>query len=115
MKIDCSKTVNYFKEKVRMTNMCGILCRDCPISSDNNKMSIDCNKFQCKYPEQAVEIVQKWSDEHPQKTRFEDLKEKYPNVEIQNDVPAACAKSLGYCTQEDCDNVTCVECWNMPV
>lgn len=124
MKIDCSKTVNYFKEKVRMTNMCGILCRDCPISSDNNKMSIDCNKFQRKYPEQAVEIVQKWSDEHPQKTRLELFYENYPNAPHHDGVPNACVGAFGYegyaeRHTDECEFCQecymCRKCWNMPV
>lgn len=117
MKIDCSKTVNYLKEKIRMTNMCGILCENCPISSSNNKMSINCHELQYEYPKKAIEIVQKWSDEHPQKTqktRLEDFLEKYPNANKRIVVEKACVEALGY-KRENCASYKCEDCWNMPV
>lgn len=119
MKIDCSNTVNFFKERTRMTNECKINCENCPMSFRNNGVDIGCNSFVKNYTEQAVEIVQKWSDEHPQKTRLEDLKEKYPKavVNIIGGKPDICVKTLGYGENpKGCGHADkCVECWNMPV
>lgn len=68
--IDCSKTENYFAEKRRMTKeqqdgVCKLKCSSCPLSSFNNGSSdmIPCFAFEKFYPEKAIEIVQKWSDE----------------------------------------------------
>ena len=74
--IDCSRTENYFAEKQRMTKKhklnhggyaCKLNCADCPFSYLNNGSTMLCSDFETLYPERAVAIVQKWSDEHPQK------------------------------------------------
>ena len=74
--IDCAKTENYFAEKQRMTKehklnhggyACKLNCADCPLSHLNNGSTRLCSDFETLYPEKAIAIVQKWSDEHPQK------------------------------------------------
>lgn len=80
MKIDCSKTENYLREKARMTKNCDDCLEKCPFSCANNGEEIGCEEFQYKFPKTAVEIVQKWSDEHQQKTYKEDFFEKFPNA-----------------------------------
>ena len=64
MKIDCSKTENYLKERGRMTKNCVICCSDCPLSGENNGKNLGCGKFENRYPEEVIGIVQAWSDEH---------------------------------------------------
>ena len=69
------------------------------------------------YPEKAIEIVQKWSDEHPVKTLLDDLKEKYPNYHAcnKNGAPTFCPYRLGYEEKKNCCVLTCKECWNRPL
>lgn len=67
--IDCTKTTNYFNEKLRMTKrtrdgVCHIKCEDCPLGSMNNGINVLCADFETIYPKKAVEAIQKWSDEH---------------------------------------------------
>lgn len=100
--IDCSKTENYLAEKRRMTKrtrkgLCKIDCFVCPLCSENNGTSglVSCTTFEMLNPEKAIEIVQKWSDEHPQKTYLTELLEKYPNAELDHGVPKVCLKKLG--------------------
>ena len=65
---------------------------------------------------ELINDVEKWSKEHPVKTRLQDSREKYPNAQIcESGLPSACCKSLGYC--KSCDPVgnNCEVCWNMPV
>ena len=59
--------------------------------------------------------VEQWSKEHPQRTRLQDFREKYPNALLYYDgTPKPCCSDLGYCKK--CPEVTtCEECWNMPV
>lgn len=83
MKIDCSKTENYFIEKSRMTNGCQYPCTTCPLSYKNNGKKVSCSKLQDDFTKEAMEIVQKWSDEHERKTILEDFLEKYPNVKLK--------------------------------
>ena len=61
--------------------------------------------------------VERWAEEHPQKTRLQDFREKYPKAPIEADgMPEICCIDLGY-RQYDCDPLkeNCVDCWNMPV
>ena len=112
-KIDCYNTINFFKEKNRLTKDCDIYCGDCRLSSNNNEENYDCGYLLNFHPEKAVEIMQKWSDENPVKTRLDDFKEKYPNHKKNGDgYPISCCLCLGYA--QDCDN-ECDKCWNMPL
>lgn len=56
--------VKYFSTKKRMTNGCKGFCLKCCLSVDNNDKDLPCNKFEITYPEEAVEKVKKWGEEH---------------------------------------------------
>lgn len=122
--IDCSKTENYFAEKARMTRgaedgICKLDCLKCPLSSTNNgtndKMS--CVDFEALCSEKAIEIVQKWSNEHPQKTYLSEFLKHYPDAWLdENGIPKnLCLSKFGLKVLEDCGEKTCVECWNQPI
>lgn len=124
--IDCSKTENYFAEKLRMTKrtkngICKTKCSDCPLCSENNGISenLSCTNFEMHYPEKAIEIIQKWSNEHPQKTYLSEFLERYPSALLNDDgVPnSVCPYDLGLMNKEFCrkSRKTCIECWNQPV
>jgi hypothetical protein len=68
-------------------------------------------------PEEAVKIIQKWSDEHPIKTRLYDLLEKYPNIPLGEDgEPDIYPNSLGYCGNcMKCIKFTERHCWDEPL
>lgn len=64
--------------------------------------------------QELVGIVERWSKEHPQKTRLDDFKEKYPNASPDaHGFPDFCCAKLGYV--RNCGKTTCEECWNMPL
>ena len=121
--MDCSKTENYFKEKARMTKLqkdgvCKINCSYCPLSVKNNGTDFPCSIFETQYTKKAIEIVQKWSDEHPPKTYLSEFLKAYPNAKLRNDgIPlGVCPYNLGLKDKDDCDKYqTCVECWNQPM
>lgn len=125
--IDCAKTKNYFAEKLRMTKrrkiygnayMCKIDCANCPLNSLNNGTNdmTSCSDFEALYPEKAIEIVQKWSDEHPQKTYLSELLKHYPNALLDDDgtPTGVCPRTLGLTDIDDCDD-NCIKCWNQPI
>lgn len=120
--IDCSKFENYFAEKRRMTKeqqdgVCKLKCTDCPLSSFNNGSSemMPCFAFEKFYPKKAVAIVQKWSNEHPQKTYLSEFLKNYPNAPLNRDgVPKMCLYVLGFMSMDDCRD-GCIECWNQPI
>lgn len=120
--IDCTKTKQYFAEKQRMVKLqtgevCEISCEECPLSSMNNGEDIVCSDFETCYPEKAIETVQKWSNEHPQKTYLTELLKNYPNAKLgENGVPMnMCPSILGLQDLENCGEISCVECWNQPI
>ena len=91
--IDCSRTEKYFAEKRRMMKkhklnggayICELNCTDCPLSTKNNGTSATCTDLEILYPEKAIAIVQKWSDEHPQKTYLSELLKIFPNSSLDN-------------------------------
>lgn len=119
-KIDCSVTMNYLREFNRMCNSHEYRCRDCSMDRHNNGELRYCGSFIKEFPERAVEIVQKWSDEHPVKTRLDDLLERCPNVPLDGEgFPHFSPSMLGYCG--DCDrcrnwkNPDMRNCWGEPL
>lgn len=123
--IDCSKTENYFNEKLKMTKrtkngLCEIKCSNCPLCSNKNGEGLPCPEFEMYYPEKAIAIMQKWSDEHPQKTFLTELLENYPNAELDHGVPKVCLKKLGAVsgcakTKKGDLYISCYSCWNQPI
>lgn len=86
-------------------------CKGCPRAESPN-----CGVDEMNKEERAKLIcdVEKWSKEHPQKTRQQDFLEKFPKAETDdNGMPKFCCAKLGYAC--DCLKPDCRECWNMPV
>lgn len=102
--------VKYLKERSRMCDTFGLSCSGCPLGNSVE----DCDDLQRERPEKAVEIVEKWSAENPQKTMLQDFLEKYPNARVDSKGrPVSCPVNLGYPT--DCKSVKCSDCWNRPL
>lgn len=108
--------VKYFEEKRRMLNSLGrtgracdgVKCAECPFCTQNSG---------CIMTElESLEIVEKWSLEHPQKTILQDFFEKFPKADMGAVIDNLfCPKFCGYeiaCT-EDCDKSE--DCWNRPL
>lgn len=116
---------NYLVEKKRMLDSLGregyvcsnIDCNKCPLIVQKDGKELHCEEFEIEYPLEATEIVRKWAEEHPRKTRKDVLLEKFPNAKIfttTNGRPKlVCAEALGICK---CTiSTTCEECWNTEV
>ena len=86
-------------------------CENCPRHKEGCSL-IATSKL---YLEKLVSDVEKWSKEHPQKTRQQDFLEKFPKAETNdNGTPKACCKHLGY-TMDCPTRSSCKECWNKPM
>ncbi len=118
-RIDCSVTVNFAREYSRMCkyHITRVKCHECPMGSSHNGTNYNCEHLLFECPQKAVEIVQAWSDEHPVKTRLDDLLEKYPNADIVDGKPLFYPVRLGYC--KDCDRCNirglAKKCWDEPL
>lgn len=114
---------NYLVEKRRMLDSLGRIddqcdgvgCPECPLSSNNNGSNRVCCDFEIEYPLEATEIVRKWAEEHPRKTRKDVFLEKFPNaLTFKEGHPQSCCALLGFCSE--CENSdSCVDCWNTEV
>ena len=106
--------IKYLKEFDRMCKS-QPNCKGCPFNHRNNGTETLCLDFLMQNPEKAVDIVEKWSKKHPQKTLLQDFSEKYPNALIPSDgTPIFCPQSLGYKSPNYCCP-DCVKCWNTPL
>lgn len=114
MKVDCGYTENYLKEQNRMTGNCEIDCKDCPISDNNNKTNLPCGEFERTYPDEAIKIVQKWSDEHQVETRAEHFLKMHPNARMRSGHPNACVKDLNNNVSCEVGLIGCKKCWDKP-
>ena len=118
-----NNSLNYMREKDRMCSSYIKSCNDClesecPLKVTQNGITITCRRFESLYPEKAIEIVQRWSDEHPQKTYLSELLKNHPNTLLNDDgTPTFCPYRLGLMGADDCkkDSNKCVECWNQPM
>lgn len=121
--IDCSKTENYMHEKARMTKsvvngVCHIRCTDCPLSRFKNNEKIVCSELELFHSETAVQIVQRWSDEHPRRTYLSEFLKNYPNAPLDDDgtPEIICPYCLGLMDINDCGmDHSCTKCWNQPM
>lgn len=107
--------VKFLKERKRMCDSYPIICGKCKISEA--KDGLHCYEFQYTFPERAVAIVEKWSEEHPQETRLSQFLKCYPNAMLREDgVPMQiCPWDLGISENAGCSIGNCVDCWNTPI
>lgn len=93
--------VKFFKERERMCE--GSTCENCPIGKSNNPKGIFCRAFVDGYPKEAVAIVEKWSEEHPVKTRQSEFLKVFPNAALNE------LGSLTICPMDADKNLQCPE------
>lgn len=72
--------VKYLKERERMCNSYNNKCDGCGFGD-----APLCNHTEDDNPEKAVAIVEKWSAEHPVKTRQSEFLKMFPNAMIDSD------------------------------
>lgn len=70
--------VKYLKERKRMCNSYNNMCDGCGFGKVPK-----CNNTEEDNPEKAVEIVEKWSSEHPMKTRQSEFLKMFPNAPLR--------------------------------
>lgn len=111
-RVDCSLTLNYVKERERM---CRFMAREHPLACDDCPLieTPDCAVVS-EITQECIDIVQKWSDEHPQKTMLNRFFELFPNGRKDIDgLPEICPIDLGWVT-ECKESAMCSSCWNKP-
>lgn len=109
--------LKFFKEFDRMCNYySNENFRGCPRETEPTCGITDLGPEGIK---KLINDVDQWCKEHPQRTRLQEFREKYPDALMkQGNCPKTCAKDLGYCKECPCIKgliCDCDECWNMPV
>ena len=83
------------------------------------KSASDCTK--CEYHgdkcdnaielfEKTVAVVEKWSQEHPRKTRQDVFMAHYPDAALDNGVLRVCPRKIYKSAGINCNNTTCSLC-----
>lgn len=120
-KRNCNDVQTFYHEWRRLCNSYED-CVGCPV--DELELFDICNGCSAIVAKEEIDglisTVQKWSDDHPYKTRLEDLKEKYPKfVLASSGYPSVAAYGFGYCSNcSDCrlhKSRGGRECWDEPV
>ena len=103
--------VKYLKEYERMCRSYGFSCGECGINKMRN--GDGCTSIINKYPEEAVSIVEKWSKQHPVKTRQSEFLQLFPNANLCNEVVQICPRKIdaNSVSEEVCRNSKCSECY----
>ena len=102
--------VMFVKEWKRMCTS-SKTCLSCSIGKIAGVSTV-CSNMVKKEPEKYVAIVEKWSAEHPVKTRENEFLKIFPNAEIQDGVIRICPRNIDQnsVTSEECDKSECFEC-----
>ncbi|MCQ2543444.1 MAG: hypothetical protein MJ126_04710 [Lachnospiraceae bacterium] len=89
-------------------------CDACPVSVATNQKCSSVRNINVVYP-----IIQKWIAEHPVKTYLTDMKDKFPDMIIDNDF------TMKYCVwrfygknakpKDGCVMGGCKKCWNREI
>ena len=84
--------VEFLKEKRRMcVNNDG--CKKCLFGVSEN--GVNCSSFMYNHPEKAVAIIEKWSIEHPVKTRQSEFLGIFPEARLdEQNILIICPKSI---------------------
>ena len=84
--------VEFLKEKHRMcVNNDG--CKKCLFGVSEN--GVNCSSFMYNHPEKAVAIIEKWSIEHPVKTRQSEFLGIFPEARLdEQNILIICPKSI---------------------
>lgn len=97
----------------RMCKALGGRCSDCPLSNLKDKYIKNCAGVLSIRTSEASAIIDKWCEEHQQKTYKQDFLEKFPNApKKENGRPKACRSDIygGDCCRVYRDG--CPGCWN---
>ena len=102
--------VKFIKEKKRMCNSYS-KCVGCPVDCDTKT---DCEYYLTVNPEQYVKIVEKWSSEHPVKTRQSEFLKIFPNAKLDdNGTISICPLYIEPRIQNElCSATSCYKCRN---
>lgn len=102
--------VMFVKEWKRMCRS-SKTCLSCSIGKSAGVSTV-CSNVVKEEPEKYVSIVEKWSAEHPMKTRQIEFLKMFQNADIRNGVILICPRKINKnsVTSEECAESKCHDC-----
>lgn len=85
-------------------------CRTCPLFSRANGMNVPCVILLREYPDKANEIILKWCEEHPIKTRQDRFLKLFPNAALSNRIIKICPVEIDTKNSINCGKQSCDIC-----
>lgn len=102
--------VQCFEEYDRMCRQFrDCLCQGCGINEKSN--GDGCNDYIKSHPEEAVEIIERWSLDHPRPNRQNKLLEAFPSAKVESGVLTFCPTDMD--SNFECpamEELSCLEC-----
>ena len=105
--------IKFMKEKKRMCESYSACIEACPLKIPVYENGFTCIRYCFDNPEKAVEIVEKWSADHPVKTRQSEFLKMFPNAKlIDNEIIFMCPNFIDetYRDDKDCLAKKCYVC-----
>lgn len=107
MRYDEAEVEKFLKDLKRMCNP----VNGCKFCVFNEHANGSCFNLIRNKPKLAMDLVEKWCNEHPLKTYKQDFVEKYPQCKLDS-----YGDPLGLCCGNiynfDCHNTSCKGCWS---
>lgn len=104
--------IEFIKEKKRMCKSYSSCTDTCLIRKSMDESRSTCIGYCFEYPEKAVAIVERWSAEHPAKTRQSEFLKMFPNAKVGNsNAIEICPKIIDTTLGRYCDSEKkCCDC-----
>lgn len=95
-------------------------CGECPLSIENNGKCEPCLDFVVYYPKEASEMIERWCEKHPVKTRLTEFLKMFPDAKLNCDgFPIHCIEHYCGSCVSSCNCCNCRECkakyWNQEI
>lgn len=101
--------IEFMKEKKRMCKSYSRCTDACLLRKPMYENGLTCLGYCFEYPEKAVDIVERWSADHPKKTRQSEFLKMFPNTKVSNGVISICPKHIDSECGANC-NEDCTKC-----
>lgn len=88
-------------------------CQECPVFYKQTETGLSCEEFIRNCPDKANEIILKWCEEHPIKTRQSELLKCFPNAQkLNTGILRICPKIVDETLDINCPDRPCLGCYN---
>ena len=86
-------------------------CQECPVFYKQIETGLSCEEFIRNCSDKANEIILKWCEEHPIKTRQDRFLKMFPKAKTNAEGRIViCPNSVEYDYMHGCANVSCPQC-----